>query len=429
MEPVVTVHSFNEAYAELAAVSITSLVHNNPTRDCHAHIFENSVSNEALSKILTIGQKYPNARLTVHHIPDEAFAEIADGHYGKETWYPLLAPEMLRDCNKALVLEPDTLVCRDISELFDMDLRDSPMACHILNFSNMAPGKTKYFNAGVMLFNLGALRNADSFNARELTSVVLGMRARWPSNHLWVAQESYLNCVFDHDALCHIPFKYHMAGRMVTWCDPSIGFDEIFDGFSNPAIIHFVGPKPDRFGTHLPLLQKWWVCHALSPYANPQRDATRLQEIMEHRKQQRNSICTYTQYCDDYLLDDMLEAIDKLKCFSQNGMQIVFYGAGHWGTVFSRIARAMGLAPDKICDRGKCGTTIDGIAVESPNLLNGTTTTNTIVVMAIMEPRTLTNAKNAILGFGIPENHILPIFEQLALGGRRWDEILNSISQ
>ena len=433
MEPIVTIHSFNEAYAELAAVSITSLVHNNPTRDCHVHIFENSLGRETIARILTIEQKYANAKITVHHIPDEAFAEVADGHYGGETWYPMLAPEMLRDCNKALVLEPDTLVCRDISELFDMDLGESPLACHLRKPTrpvHLVIGKPSCFNAGVLLLNLKCIRKNDTFNMKNLSDAVRMLRLRYSDTSLWIAQESYLNHVLDHETLLRYSFRFNcfLLLSFLLFHSSDIESHEISIVLSNPAIIHFAGHKPNSKTcmAFLNVVHKWWEYHALSPFADSQRDAARVQEIIEYRNGLRNSICSFHNYFDYLLLDDLLGAIEKLKQMAENGTQIVFYGIGQWGTGFARIARAMGLHPDKICDRGKCGTAIDGVGIEPPDILksdNG----NTIVVVAIAEPQTMTEVKNTLLGFGIPEHHILPVFEQLALGGRRWNEILASV--
>jgi len=430
MEPIVTIHSFNDAYAELAAVSITSLVHNHPSRDCHVHIFENSISEEVAAKILAIGQKYPNAKIAVHHISDDAFAEVADECYGKETWYPLLAPEILSDLDKALLLEPDTLVCRDISDLFDMQLGDSPMACHLrksVTPDHQATGQPTYFNAGVLLFNLRYIRENDAFNMRNLTNFVKAARLRF-SLSPWYAQEYYLNCILDHSSLLHYPFKFNFFpfASFLLFNSNDIDFGEICEALSNPAILHYTGTKPNDSlcRASLNTIEKWWEYHALSPFADS--SATRFHEIIEYRNTLRGPLCSLANYTQYLFFDDIVEAIEKLKRFSEKGIRVVFYGAGYSGVVFARIARAMGLVPDKVCDRSKFGTTIDGINIESPDVLrldNG----NTIVVIAIMEPQILTEVKNTLLGFGIPEYHILPVFEQLALGGRRWGEILESV--
>jgi lipopolysaccharide biosynthesis glycosyltransferase len=415
MGPIVTVHSFNDAYAELAAVSITTLVRSTK-RDCCIHIFENSVSEGAMAKILSIQGNHPNAKIAVHHIPDGTFAEVADERWAKETWYPLLAPEILGDLDRALVLEPDTLVCRDLSELFDMELGDSPLACHFTVATGplqLATGKPLYFNAGVLLFNLRVLRESGAFGMERIIEAAHAIRLRYVDDSIWAAQESYLNYTFDHGALARFHpaynltlFRYMHAHQYAT-----ASTDELCEAVLNPAIIHFAGhikPTAWLYTGSMVLLRKWWDCHALSPFADPKRDAERLAEIIEFRSNMEN-------------------AIERLKRFQAEGTKIVLYGAGFMGTMFVRAARSMGLSPDRVCDLNRHGATIDGQPIEPPDALRNLSG-GAIAVIAIAQPKALTEAKNTLLGFGFPESRILPVFEQLALGGRKWDEILSSAS-
>jgi lipopolysaccharide biosynthesis glycosyltransferase len=436
MEPIVTVYSFNDAYAELAAVSITSLVHNTE-RECDIHIFESSLSEGVTAKVLSIQDRCPNARITVHRMLDGAFAEVADECYGKETWYPLLVPEILGGPDRALVLEPDTLVCRDVSELFDMEMGGSPVACWRRpvpqNFRGL--GKSSRFNAGVMLFNLKYIRQNDSFEMGKLTDTVRTLRLRCNlDNTVWGAREDYLNHILDSGATAHFRPGYNFppnSGWALHAAHTLAGtsFNEISESLSNPAIIHFAmttKPNAKPYTGLMAPLRKWWDCHALSPFADAERDAERLEEIIECRSNMKNSICSFQDYWDCLLFDDILEAVERLKCFQAKGTKIVFYGAGFMGTILWRAARSMGLSPDMVCDLNKRGATADGQPIESPEVMRNLDG-GAIVVIAILEPKTLIEAKNTLLDLGLPENRILPLCEHLALGGRRWGEILGSL--
>jgi lipopolysaccharide biosynthesis glycosyltransferase len=437
MGPIVAVCSFNDAYAELAAVSITSLAHNNK-RDCDVHIFENSLSEGAMAKVLSIQDLCANARITVHHVPDGAFAEVAEGYYGKETWYPLLAPEILGGLDRALVLEADTLVCRDVSDLYDMDLGGQPLACHRVPVPVVVRGlgKPTHFNAGVMLLNLEHIRKNDSFEMGKLTDTVRALRLRCKlDGGLWLAQEAYLNYILDERSTARFGHEYNFIPdphRLMCKCAGD-SLDEISESFLNPAIVHFAGPanvsKPtDRaYSRLMEPLRKWWDCHALSPFADPRRDAERLEEIIECRSNMKISSASCEDYLNRFLFEDIQEAVERLKRLRAEGAKTVFYGAGYMGTMFARLARSMGLSPDRICDLNKRGATVDGRPVESPDALNPADA-GAIVALAIADPQSMAEAKNTLLGFGFPENRILPVFEQLSLGGRRWAEILGSLS-
>jgi hypothetical protein len=206
-------------------------------------------------------------------------------------------------------------------------------------------------------------------------------------------------------------------------------FDEFFDVLSNPVVLHYAGEKPNtkRYRGPLALLQKWWECHALTPFADPERDALRMEEIIGHRRRHRSPLCSHANYFRCFLVDDWREAIDRLKHFSANGCRIAFYGAGRHGTMFAAIARSMGLTPDKVCDLNRCGQAIGGVPIEPPSALKPAGA-DTVVALAIEDPQLLLEAKSMLLGFGFPENRILPVFEHLAMGGRKWDKILGSLA-
>jgi hypothetical protein len=326
------------------------------------------------------------------------------------------------------------LVCRDLSELFDMEMGASPMACYGWSCPTdfMGGGKPIYFNIGTMLLNPRAIRENDAFRMGGLTDTVRSLMLRCvKGRHDWYcAHETYLNHIFDHGALARLQFKYNAFPFFHFLLQISLGtdFDEICEGLSNPAIIHYLGghkPNTKLTNSSLPMLRKWWEHHALSPFADAKCDATRLEEIIEYRKSLMRHPCSHINYYNHLIFDDVLEAIGKLKHFQRKGTQIVFYGAGRWGTLFAILARSMGLVPDKVCDLRRCGETIGGAPIEPPDTLGPA---DGIVALAIADPRSLAEAKDALLGFGFPENRILPVFEQLLLGGRRWGEILSSLA-
>jgi len=440
MEPIVVVYSFNDAYAELAAVSMTSLLHNTK-RDCHIHIFKNSVSDDVMTKILKLEEMYQNAKITVHHIPDKAFVEVADKHYGKETWYPLLTPEILSDLDKALILEPDTLVCRDVSELFDIDLGSHPLAA---NFRTSPPGwslptwfcnKSTNFNAGVLLLNLKYIRENDSFDMKNLVGIVKRIRSLYGID-MWFAQETYLNYIIDHVSVSYLDIKYNFTlsspnlWRLEMYLfNMETRFIELRNAFTNPVIRHYVCDKPNsKLCKHsLDSVLSWWKYRTISPFANQEKDAECLEEIVAYRRCSRNSPISYFDYCYRYFSSDIPEAIERLKELVDAGKKIAIWGIGRMGTVFIRLSRIMNLMPDVICDMSKCGTKLDGMEINSPGILKDMAT-DSIVVIAIEDPAIWLDVKKKLLNMDFPEKHILTLCEPLALGGRRWNEVLQSVA-
>jgi hypothetical protein len=86
----------------------------------------------------------------------------------------------------------------------------------------------------------------------------------------------------------------------------------------------------------------------------------------------------------------------------------------------------MNINVDMICDILKCGHSVDGIKVSSPEELRDYYA-DSIVVIAIEEPKGWSEVKEELIAFGYAERHIFTIFEHLAANGRRWQDIIDSI--
>lgn len=443
MTPIITVYSFNETYAELAAVSMTSLVYNTK-RDCHIHIFENSLSEKTMEKLLVLEEMYNNVNITFHHVPDEKFSEVADNYFGKETWYPLLAPEILSDLDKALLLEPDTLICRDVSDLFDIELGDRYAAVRIHSptleqygsdihlFSDIRSTDSNFFNAGIILYNLKALRDDDVFNMdRLIRDVKIGRIYRRAS---WLAQQSYQSVVFNRENIVKLPYKYNRFAYVSfshPFLHPDADYDEFIEAISNPAIIHYAGPKPNHkqlYGKGFvhDLILRWWEYLALSPFANGEHDQKRLNALIEDSRNINSDAVPVWTYIHHYMFDNMMDAMDKLSELTEEGLKVAFYGAGALGGRFLRVARYKNFKPDFVCDQSKAGLKIEGITVEHPEILRDYHN-DCLVIIAIEDPNVWTEVQRNLRDMGFAEKRIIPIFENLAVNGRRWSELLESI--
>lgn len=93
-------------------------------------------------------------------------------YYSRSTYYRLFIPEMFPELKKALYLDADLVISGDISKLYDTELGDNLVGAipdgimntveelrlyveHRLNVAG-----PRYFNAGVLLMNLEAMRQA-----------------------------------------------------------------------------------------------------------------------------------------------------------------------------------------------------------------------------------------------------------------------------
>ena len=444
MKPIVIVYSFNEAYAELAAASMTSLVYNTK-RNCHIHILQNGISEGTLDKILRLEAMYPNAKIIIHRIPEERFEEIADW-IGKEVWYRLLIPEILIDCDKALSLDADTIVCRDIAELYDMDLDDCYAAVN-----TFAPSLDEYdltspyyyhgdknnittFNMGVILYNLKAIRDKDLFNMQTVIETVKTLKKAHTSA-MWLWEQSLQSYIFERENLKYLESKYnsHIVKYKLLdsrFLDIRYNFDEMYESICNPVIIHYNSGKPNAIPNFIMYdhrFLKWWDYHAISPFSDPENDKQRLKAIIEHAKRFKDVPLNMLDYRNHCLFDDLMDASEKLKEFNAAGVKVIIYGAGVVGTKIIRLLKFNDVKIYKICDILKRGKSIDGIKIDAPEILKEFAG-NAVVAIAIEEPRIWTDVVKMLTDMGYPKNHILPLFEQLAVGGRKCRDVLAAVT-
>lgn len=161
-------YSTNENFAPHIAVSITSLLENNSSREIAVHILHSDLSEETIARLSAFENRYKNAKIVFHKIDETRFEKFALSidYITKETYYRYLIAELLPNVDKILYLDGDTIVNGDISELFDIDLFGVYCAGVRDIFIDGSGYKKElnldglYINAGVILFNLAEIRKS-----------------------------------------------------------------------------------------------------------------------------------------------------------------------------------------------------------------------------------------------------------------------------
>lgn len=181
--------SIGDSYVPFAAGALRSLAeHTDPDRRYDLMILHRDITEKSRKRLEMVLQGFPNISLRLIDI--SAMVEGIDlagrDHISAETFYRLLAPELFREYQKILYLDADMIFLRDVGELYDVDLGDSLLGAvmdpdHVGQYCGGAPATREYtdtvlklkkpleyFQAGVILMNLTALRSA--FQPGELIS-------------------------------------------------------------------------------------------------------------------------------------------------------------------------------------------------------------------------------------------------------------------
>lgn len=189
MNPVAAFFSFGDSCVPFAAGALRSLAeHTDPHRSYDLMILHRDISEKSEKRLQTVLEGYPNISLRLIDVSalagDIPFA--GNHQIGVDTFYRLLAPELFREYQKILYLDADMIFLRDVGELYDTELGDSLLGCavdpdHVGQYCGGAEDTREYtdtvlkqkkpleyFQAGVILMNLAALRSA--FQPGELIS-------------------------------------------------------------------------------------------------------------------------------------------------------------------------------------------------------------------------------------------------------------------
>ena len=177
MDTVNLFFSCDDNYIPFLAVTLTSIRKNcDPNRRYAVRILHTGVKEENKLRLM---EQFHSDGFTVE-FTDISFMvrAIADqlhtrDYYSKSTYYRLFIPELFPDLSRVLYLDCDIIVQSDVAELYDQGLGNDlvgavpdSMVTAIVPFSNYVSNRLRvlpknYFNAGVLLMNLDAMRQCD----------------------------------------------------------------------------------------------------------------------------------------------------------------------------------------------------------------------------------------------------------------------------
>ena len=176
---------------------------------------------------------------------DNPFQQYEYSRWSPVIFYRCIAHRFFKDIDKLLYLDSDTLICRDVSELFDTDLTDyvlggvrdmapvndkfHPQGIFVKKFSEKYLNNGPYINSGVLLLNLEKMREYEN----------LLFETKIP---LYYPDQDLLNASFV-GKIKILPLKYNLApGILVPRTFTPQEVNEAM--FGGHVIIHCYSVKP-----------------------------------------------------------------------------------------------------------------------------------------------------------------------------------------
>ena len=217
-------------------------------------IFKNSYENRCSVNLIKMG---------------DAYSDCFTGRWGKCMYYRLSIPYILKDADKAIYLDGDTLVRHDLQEMYNIDLEDNLCGGVIdCNFDRWKSLKIfnnkmdKYVCSGVLLMNCKVWREDT-----DIYTKIMGLCKNIQENNFTCPDQDVINTVCG-GKIKKLPFKFMHFGM---WANIENEYDkceyakkyyskeEFLEGKNNPVIMHFFYPKPwNSKGTPDFLYQEWY---------------------------------------------------------------------------------------------------------------------------------------------------------------------------
>lgn len=257
-------------YAAICGTSMLSLlVNNRDAEEIHIYLVEDEIGDEK-EKFITLAKKFER-EITI--IPGEEIYEkfhgwnVPEYNGGYTTYIRLGIAEYLKDIDKLLYIDCDTLILDRIQEMYDIDITDRPLGAvsDIMNASgNLALGKKKtdmYYNCGILLMNLRYWREHKVFQKIRHGMNQIDLRRTATASD----QEIINYCL--GDKIKKIPLRYNVLVHNRIFKPEKLRYmmekndktyytlQEMKRASEDPCILHFAGCS----------LERPWYSNSLDP--------------------------------------------------------------------------------------------------------------------------------------------------------------------
>lgn len=233
-----------EQHVRHCAAMLHSLLSTQPESLVHIDYLHGSDTSARGRKRLAKMVTHMGGSIGFHEVPDTWVAGLPiKGFLGKATWYRIFLNRVLEDADRAIYLDVDLLVRDSLRPLWETDLG----GCLIGAVTNVPPGldgrerldlgDDAYFNAGVLLLDLAAMRSQNTDEHLRQFAVANAPR-------LLIKDQDALNSVL-HDRRLALHPRWNVMNSIQSWDHATEYFTEVevAEARANPAIRHFEGPS------------------------------------------------------------------------------------------------------------------------------------------------------------------------------------------
>ena len=294
----------NHKYLPYIAVVLQSIVaHSSPQNNYDIIIFTMDITLKNQKKLQKYFASYCNISIRFFDVTQamQPYIEIytLGYYYTIETYFRLLAPDILKAYDKILYLDGDILVQSDVAKLYNIELNEEYLlaACRDINWiavynsSKMQQKYVKeklqlqepqnYFQAGIILFHLKAFR--ESIEAKQMME--FANKENWQLLDQDVLNYVAQNRVLYLDTKWNVMYNWPKNRiKIITKYASKEDATAYIEARNHPAIIHYAGPEKPWMYEKVDFGDIWWKYAAQSIYYQE------LQIALVERKKLKNKL-------------------------------------------------------------------------------------------------------------------------------------------
>lgn len=218
-----------------------------PGTEYHFHILDSGINRKLL-------QKGGFSNITWYDVADKLRDLPAGGRFPTSIYHRFLLPLLLpEDIERVIYLDCDTVVKRDLTDLYQTELQGSPIAAipwvvmghygdeygqHLRSFPrrfNLADDGTPYFYSSLLLMHLPSMRNM------QVQQRLVAATRHFTRELIWPDQD-VLNAVL-RGQIKPLPLEYNVIPLFSEQLENEN--DKARNAYTAPAIVHFAAMKPN----------------------------------------------------------------------------------------------------------------------------------------------------------------------------------------
>lgn len=277
------------SYVPHCAAMLHSLFEHHPRDAVEVHLLRDEQMDVSVLQSFRSNVEHQGAVFNDHVLDEARIARFPHRDaYPRNAWYKILAPDYVK-ADRALYMDCDLIVRASLKDLWNRDLQDHWLAAvqdvirpgglqsghrHVpeLGFDDLSG----YFNSGIMLMNLAAMRAEGS--ARQLEQYALN-----PASIKRLADQDGFNVVCE-GRWRPLPLRYNVMYQLLKYdrFDSPVNRTALEAARQNPAVLHFCGrDKPWKADCRHPYRADYLRHRAATPWSQGEyRQADRIGSLL-----------------------------------------------------------------------------------------------------------------------------------------------------